>query len=77
MGEGVGVGVGGVGGVRRVACGCRGGDSGGGGEALGVEVAMGEEDAVFVIAAHAGGVEGEGERDDGGGGGAFGDEVAG
>ena len=41
------------------------------------EVPVGEEHAVFVVAAHAGGVEGEGERDDGWGGRAFGDEVAG
>ena len=40
-------------------------------------VAMGEENAVFVVTTDAGGVEGDGEVEDGGGGGAFGDEVAG
>ena len=38
---------------------------------------MGEEHAVFVIAAHAGGVEREGEGNDGWGGRAFGNKVAG
>lgn len=76
-GEGVGVCVGGLRGVRGVDPVAGGGDGGGGGEVVGVEVAVGEEDAVFVVAAHAGGVEGEGDGDDGGGGGAFGDEVAG
>jgi len=79
VGEGVGVCVGGLGGVRGVDPRLGGWDGGGGGGVVvvGAEVTVGEEDAVFVVAAHAGGVEGEGEGDDGRGGGAFGDEVAG
>ena len=42
-----------------------------------VHVAVGEEGAVFVVAAHARSVSGNGEIDDAGGIGAFADEVAG
>jgi hypothetical protein len=44
---------------------------------VGGHVAVGEQDAVLVVAAHAGGIEGGGERDDVGGERAFGDDVAG
>ena len=47
------------------------------GETAGVEVAVGEECSVFVVAADARGVEGEGEGDDVRGRRACGDEVAG
>ena len=47
------------------------------GDVRGVQVAVGEEDAVFVVAADAGGVGADEEVDDAGGVGAFGDGVAG
>ena len=43
---------------------------------MGYGVAVGKEDAVFVVAAHAGSIEGHGEIEDGRGGGTFGDEIA-
>lgn len=43
---------------------------------VGAHVPVGEEDAVFVVAAHAAGVGFDGEVDDGGRVGAFGDQVA-
>ncbi len=45
-------------------------------EVLGADVAVGEEDSVFVVAAHTGSAHVSCQVDDAGGVGAFGDEVA-